>query len=61
MAHGPESAEKVWQALVEQRGRQAAGDLYEMLCGYSAEQIGRTPEEMKAGAIGAADRLAGEG
>jgi hypothetical protein len=51
MAHGPESAEMVWQSLAEQRGRQAASDLYEMLCGYNADQIGRTPDEMKVGAI----------
>jgi hypothetical protein len=51
MAHSPESAEKVWESLAEQRGRQAANDLYEMLCGYNADQIGRTPEEMKVGAI----------
>ena len=47
----PESANKVYQALVDQRGKPAAADLYEMLCGYSADQVGRTPEEMKNGAI----------
>jgi hypothetical protein len=51
MAQSPESAELVFQALVDQRGRPAATDLYEMLCGYSAEQIGTTPEEIKTGAI----------
>ncbi len=51
MAHSPESAERVFQALVDQRGRPAAGDLYEMLCGYNAEQIGTTPEQLKTGAL----------
>ncbi len=51
MALSPESANKVWQTLVDQRGRPAAGDLYEMLCGYNADQIGHTPEQMKTGAI----------
>jgi hypothetical protein len=51
MAIGPESAERVWRMLVEQRGDQAAGDLYEMLCGYNLDQIGRTPEQRKSGAL----------
>jgi hypothetical protein len=51
MALSPESAEKIWQALVEQRGPGAAADLYEMLCGYNPDQIGHTPEQVKAGAI----------
>ncbi|MCI0333383.1 MAG: hypothetical protein L0228_09190 [Planctomycetes bacterium] len=51
MAHSPDSAERVYQALVDQRGRPAAGDLYEMLCGYNAEQIGTTPEQVKSGAL----------
>jgi hypothetical protein len=51
MAQSTESAEQVFQALVEQRGRQAAADLYEMLCGYNSEQIGTTPEQMKTGAL----------
>ena len=51
MAQSPESAELVFKALVDQRGRPAAADLYEMLCGYNAEQIGATPEQMKTGAI----------
>jgi hypothetical protein len=51
MALSPESANKVWQTLVDQRGRPAAADLYEMLCGYNADQIGRTPDEMKVGAL----------
>jgi hypothetical protein len=51
MALGPESADKIYQTLVEQRGVVAARDLYEMLCGYSPEQIGRTPEQVAAGPI----------
>jgi hypothetical protein len=51
MAVSPESADKVFQALVDQRGKPAAGDLYEMLCGYSVEQIGPTPDLMKTGAV----------
>jgi hypothetical protein len=51
MALNPESAEMVWQALVEQRGERAAADLYEMLCGYNAEQIGQSPEQLKMGAL----------
>jgi hypothetical protein len=51
MALSPESANKVWQTLVDQRGRPAAADLFEMLCGYSADAIGHTPEQMKTGAV----------
>jgi hypothetical protein len=51
MAQSPEAADAVYEALVEQRGRQSAGDLYEMLCGFNAEQIGTTPEQLKTGAI----------
>jgi hypothetical protein len=51
MALSPESANKVWQTLVDQRGRPAAADLFEMLCGYSADAIGHTPEQVKTGAI----------
>jgi len=54
-----ESANKVWQTLVDQRGRPAAADLYEMLCGYNADQIGKTPEQMKLG-DSPIDRSAGE-
>ncbi len=51
MALSPESAGKVFQALVDQRGKPAAADLYEMLCGYNAEQIGQTAEQMKSGSL----------
>jgi len=48
MSLSPESAEKLYQTLVDQRGKPAADDLYQMLCGYGSEQIG-TPEEFRAG------------
>jgi hypothetical protein len=51
MALSPDAAGKVWNALVQQRGQKAAADLYEMLCGYSDEQIGQTPDEAKVGAL----------
>ncbi|MEX2309437.1 MAG: hypothetical protein WD738_17690 [Pirellulales bacterium] len=51
MGLSPESAVQVFQALVEQRGAEAAADLYEMLCGYNADQVGRTPEQWKAGVL----------
>jgi hypothetical protein len=51
MALSPESAQQVKQALDEQRSRPAADDLYEMLCGYSEEQVGRTADQVKTGAV----------
>jgi hypothetical protein len=51
MAISPEYAAGVRKALEDQRGKQAAADLYAMLCGFSAEQVGRTPEQMKSGAL----------
>lgn len=51
MALSPESANKVYQTLVDQRGKPAAADLYEMLCSYNAEQVGTTPDAMKTGAL----------
>jgi hypothetical protein len=51
MSLGPDAANKVWDTLKEQRGEPAAHDLYEMLCGYSAEQVGKTPEQIAAGPI----------
>jgi hypothetical protein len=41
----------VFQSLVDQRGKPAAADLYEMLCGYTPDQIGRTSDQMKNGAV----------
>ena len=51
MALSPESAERIWQTLVDQRGERAAADMYEMLCGYDEDQIGRTQSEREVGAI----------
>jgi len=51
MAFSPASAEAVFQALNEQRGRTAAADLYEMLCGYNAEQVGLSAEDSKVGSL----------
>ena len=47
MSLGPDAANKSWDTLKEQRGEPAAHDLYEMLCGYSPEQVGRTPEQIE--------------
>lgn len=59
MALSPESAERIWETLVDQRGERAAADLYEMLCGYDEDQIGHTQEEVENGAIARLiDRLA---
>lgn len=44
MALGPDSAERIYQTLVEQRGQQAADDLYQMLCGYDPSQFASTDE-----------------
>jgi len=51
MALSPESAARVKLALEDQRGKPAAKDLYEMLCGYSADQVGKTPEQLKSGTV----------
>ena len=51
MALSPESAASVKKALDDERGKPAADDLYEMLCGYNAQQIGRTAAEMKGSAV----------
>ena len=47
----PNSAIRLHQELVDQRGNEAATDLFEMLRGYRAEDIGRTPEEVKVGVL----------
>ena len=52
IALSPNSAIRLRQVLVDQRGGEAATDLFEMLRGYRAEDIGRTPEEMKVGVLG---------
>lgn len=51
MARSPELAERVLATLVEQKGADKAPDLYQMLCGYNASQIGTTPEEIQAGVL----------
>jgi hypothetical protein len=51
IALSPNSAIRLHQELVDQRGDEAATDLFEMLCGYRAEDIGRTPEEVKIGVL----------
>ena len=51
MALNPEAANKVFESLVDQRGKPAAADLYEMLCGYNTEQIGQSADQLKSGAI----------
>jgi hypothetical protein len=48
MALGPDSAKKIYQTLVDQRGKEAADDLFQMLCGYGPEQIG-PPEAFQNG------------
>ena len=45
------SAHQLRQVLVDQRGGDAATDLFEMFCGYRVEEIGRTPEEIKTGVL----------
>jgi hypothetical protein len=51
IALSPNSATRLRQELVDQRGGEAATDLFEMLRGYRAEDIGRTPEEIKVGIL----------
>jgi hypothetical protein len=51
MARSPELAKSVEQELVTQRGAAKAADLYEMLRGYSLQEIGATPEERRVGAL----------
>ena len=51
IALSPNSAIRLHQELVDQRGNEAATDLFEMLRGYRAEDIGRTPEEVKVGVL----------
>lgn len=48
MSLGPESSQKIYDTLVDQRGKAAADDLYQMLCGYGAVQIG-SPDEFRDG------------
>jgi hypothetical protein len=50
MAISPEWAAGVRKTL-EAKHPESANELYEMLCGYSAQQIGQTPEEFSVGAV----------
>ena len=49
MSRSTQAAKLVHQTLTEQRGADVADDLFEMLRGYSPEQIGTTPDQVKAG------------
>jgi hypothetical protein len=51
MSLSPELASQVWETLIEQRGDRAAVDLYEMLCGYSREQVGLSRAERQNGPL----------
>lgn len=46
-----ELAEEVKSAFVDLHGPERGEELYRMICGYSAEQIGATPEEWQTGAL----------
>lgn len=46
MALGPESSQRIYDTLVDQRGKAAADELYQMLCGYSVAEIG-APEAFR--------------
>lgn len=49
MSRSTQAAKLVHQTITEQRGAALADDLFEMLRGYTPEQIGTTPEEVQAG------------
>ncbi|MCO6045870.1 hypothetical protein NG895_18375 [Aeoliella sp. ICT_H6.2] len=49
MSRSTQAAKLVHQTLIEQRGGALADDLFEMLRGYTPEQIGTTPEQVQAG------------
>lgn len=49
MSRSPEAANLVREALVERRGAAVADDLFEMLRGYSPDQIGNNPDQIKTG------------
>lgn len=51
IAWSPNSAHQLRQVLVDQRGGDAATDLFEMFCGYRVEDIGLNPEEIKTGVL----------
>lgn len=50
MAQSPQLAEAMYQSLQDVRGERAE-DLYSMLCGYSPEDVGESPEEQRVGIL----------
>lgn len=51
MSSSTDLAKAVYQELATQHRAEVANDLFEMLCGYSAEDVGLTPEEWRLGAM----------
>ncbi len=51
VALSPDVAASVRDAFVKIRGEQAAQDLFEMVEGYNAAQVGTTPETVRTGAL----------
>lgn len=49
MSRSTQAANDVHQTLTEQRGAALADDLFRMLRGYTAAEIGTTPDEVRAG------------
>lgn len=49
MSRSTQAARLIHQTLTEQRGAALADDLFNMLRGYTPQQIGQTPEEVKRG------------
>ena len=50
-SHNRLEAEQIRQTLEEQYGEQLSGDMFVMLCGFSADQIGRTRNEFERGEV----------
>ncbi|MEM6330326.1 MAG: hypothetical protein AAF790_08760 [Planctomycetota bacterium] len=51
MSHSAEQASSIKQALIERVGQANGPKAYRLLCGFSAAEIGETPEEQKTGAL----------
>lgn len=51
MSSSPSLAQAVYNELTRQHRKELADDLYEMLCGYSLEQVGKTPDQWRVGAM----------
>ncbi len=51
IASSPELAKQVKQTIAELRGDAEAVDLYEMIRGYSRDQLGTTPQELQTGVL----------